>query len=193
MFFTRVISTASMVLAVVACSPDTNQRDPVADAKFQNEKRIGEQDITKKQEHDAEFMVNSAGQGMLELELSKLAQKATTPAVKTFAAQLVQQHADMSNSLKSLADKKSIVLPTGLGADQQEQVKKLSNLGGAAFDKQYMETIVDAHKDDVDSFDDMSDNAYDGDIRGFAAKYLPVLKEHLTAAQQVQDQVKDLK
>jgi putative membrane protein len=194
MFFTRVISTASMVLAVVACSPDANQRDPVADAKFQNEKRIGEQDITKKQEHDAEFMVNSAGQGMLELELSKLAQqKATTPAVKTFAAQLVQQHADMSNSLKSVADKKSIVLPTGLGADQQEQVKKLSNLGGAAFDKQYMETIVDAHKDDVDSFDDMSDDAYDGDIRGFAAKYLPVLKEHLTAAQQVQDQVKDLK
>ncbi|WP_324673378.1 DUF4142 domain-containing protein [Hymenobacter sp. GOD-10R] len=183
-----------MVLAVVACSPDANQRDPVADAKFQNEKRIGEQDITKKQEHDAEFMVNSAGQGMLELELSKLAQqKATTPAVKTFAAQLVQQHADMSNSLKSVADKKSIVLPTGLGADQQEQVKKLSNLGGTAFDKQYMETIVDAHKDDVDSFDDMSDDAYDGDIRGFAAKYLPVLKEHLTSAQQVQDQVKDLK
>ncbi|OUJ73401.1 DUF4142 domain-containing protein [Hymenobacter crusticola] len=194
MFFTRVISTATMVLAAVACSPDTSKRDPVADAKFQNEKRIGDEDITKKQEHDAEFMVNSAGQGMLELELSKLAQqKATTPAVKAFAAQLVQQHADMSNGLKSLADKKSIVLPTGLGGDQQEQVTKLGNLGGAAFDKQYMETIVDAHKDDVDSFGDMSDDAYDGDIRGFAAKYLPVLKEHLESAEQVQDQVKDLK
>jgi len=194
MFFSRLLSATSFVLALVACSPDANKRDPVADAKFENEKRIGEADITKKQERDAEFMVNTAGQGMLEMELSKLAQqKASTPAVKAFATQLVQQHGEMSNNLKSVADRKSIVLPTGLGNDQQEQVQKLDGLSGTAFDKQYVEAIVDAHQDDVDNFDDMSDDAYDGDIRGFAAKYLPVLKDHLDKAKQVQEQVKELK
>jgi len=194
MLFPRFLLCASLFLGVGACSTDASKRDPVADAKFANEKRIGEEDITKKQERDAEFLVNTASDGMLEMELSKLAQqKATTPAVKQFAAQLVQQHADMSNALKSVADRKSIVLPTGLGNEQQEQVQKLNAVSGSLFDKQYMDAIVDAHKDDVDSFDDMNDDAYDGDIRGFAAKYLPVLKEHLDKAKQVQDQVKDLK
>jgi putative membrane protein len=138
-------------------------------------------------------MVNSASHGMLEQELSKLAQsKAATPAVKNMATQLVQQHADMSNSLKSLADRKGIVLPTGLSNEQQEQSKKLAGLTGTQFDKQYTEAIVNAHQEDIDSFDDMSEDAYDGDIRGYAAKYLPVLKEHLESAQQVQEQVKNL-
>ena len=193
MFFPRVVVVASLLFAVGACSPDASKRDPVADAKFQNEKRIGEQDITKKQEHDAEFMVNSSVNGSLEMELSRLAQqKATTPVVKDLATRLVQQHAEMSNALHSLADRKSIVLPTGLGKEQQEQMQKLAGLTGSQFDKQYLDALVDVHKDDVDSFDDMSEDAYDGDIRGFAAKYLPALKEHLDAANQAQDQVKDL-
>jgi putative membrane protein len=191
MRFLRTVFSAGLLLVAVACSPDSSKRDPVADAKFQNEKRIGEADITKKQERDAEFMVNSASHGLLELELSKLAQqRATVPAVKNLATQLLQHHAEMNNTLKSLADRKSIVLPSSLGDEEQPQ--KLARLTGTQFDKQYMDAIVDAHQEDIDSFDDMSDEAYDGDIRGFAAKYLPVLKEHLESAQQVQDQVKNL-
>ncbi|HEX8350888.1 MAG TPA: DUF4142 domain-containing protein, partial [Hymenobacter sp.] len=176
MRFLRTVFSAGLLLVAVACSPDSSKRDPVADAKFQNEKRIGEADITKKQERDAEFMVNSASHGLLELELSKLAQqRATVPAVKNLATQLLQHHAEMNNTLKSLADRKSIVLPSSLGDEEQPQ--KLARLTGTQFDKQYMDAIVDAHQEDIDSFDDMSDEAYDGDIRGFAAKYLPVLKE----------------
>lgn len=180
-------------LTLGSCSPDASQKDPVAEAQFQNEKRIGNDNVTEKQERDAEFMVAAASDGMLEVELGKLAeQKATQPAVKTFGQHMVEQHAEANAALKALAEQKGLVLPGGLGREQQEAYAELSALTGSAFDKQYMALMVDDHKKDVDEFEDMSEDAYDGDIRGFAAKYAPVLKEHLDMAKQVNGQVEDL-
>ncbi|UOQ54306.1 DUF4142 domain-containing protein [Hymenobacter cellulosivorans] len=178
---------------LAACSPDSSKKDPVAEAQFQNEKRIGDENVTEKQERDAEFVVNAASDGMLEVELGKLAQqKATNPAVKTFGQHMVEQHSEANNALKALAGRKSLVLPASLGQEQQETYSKLAALTGTEFDKQYMASMVKDHKRDADEFEDMSEDAYDGDIRGFAAKYAPVLKEHLDMAEKLNDQIEEL-
>lgn len=183
----------SLLASAAACSPEQSQKDPVAEAQFQNEKRIGDENVTKKQERDAEFMVEAASDGLLEVELGRLAQqKATQPAVKNFGQHMASQHAEANAALKTLAEQKGLVLPASLGRDQQETYRKLSGLTGSQFDKAYMDLMVDDHKKDVDEFEDMSEDAYDGDIRGFAAKYAPVLKEHLEMAEQVNDQVEKL-
>ena len=95
----------------------------------------------------------------------------------------------MQAELKTLADKKSIVLPASLGGDQAKQVGELTALNGTAFDRKYIELLEETHKKSVDNFDDMSDDAYDGDIRAFAAKYLTTLKNHLEAAEKAADQL----
>ncbi|TGE26472.1 DUF4142 domain-containing protein [Hymenobacter metallicola] len=183
--------TASLLLG--ACSPDSGQKDPVAEAQFQNEKRIGDQNVTEKQERDAEFMVKAASNGMLEVELSKLAQqKATHPAIKNFAQQMITHHSEANAALRTLAEQKGLVLPQGLGRDQQETYRQLASLAGPQFEKQYITAMVDAHKQDVDEFEDMSEDAYDGDIRGLAAKYAPILDQHLEMARQAEDQVANL-
>ena len=38
----------------------------------------------------------------------------------------------------------------------------------------------------------MTDDAYDGDIRGFAAKYLSPVQEQLAKAEEVTDTIEDL-
>lgn len=183
----------ALVLSLGACSPDASQKDPVAEAQFQNEKRIGDANVTEKQERDAEFLVAAASAGMLDVELGKLAQqKATQPAVKNFGQNMATQHAAANAALKTLAGQKSLVLPAGLGKAQQDSYAKLAALTGTQFDKQYMEQMVDGHKKSVDDFEDMSEDAYDGDIRGFAAKYAPVLQEHLDMAKQINDDVEKL-
>ncbi|MCC2545906.1 DUF4142 domain-containing protein [Hymenobacter sp. BT175] len=180
-------------LALTNCSPDTSQKDPVAEAQFQNEKRIGDANVTEKQERDAEFMVAAASGGMLEVELGQLAQqKGTTPAVKIFGQDMVKQHTEANTAIKALAQQKGLTLPAGLSEEQQETYKELSGLTGTAFDKRYASLMVDDHKKTVDEFEDMSEEAYDGDIRGLAAKYAPVLKQHLEMAKQLNDQVEDL-
>ena len=179
------------LLAISACSSESSKKDPVAEAQFQNEKRIGDADITNKQERDAAFMVDVASDGLLEMELGRLAQQqAASPAVKEFGQRMATQHGEVSQALNTLAKQKGIVLPAGLGEKQQEARQTLAALSGAAFDEKYMAQMVDDHANDVDKFDDMSEDAYDGDIRGFAAKYLPTLKEHHELAQQVRDQLK---
>ncbi|PJJ48507.1 DUF4142 domain-containing protein [Hymenobacter chitinivorans] len=193
MHYSSRILALAFPLLLAACSPDASKKDPVAEAQFQNEKRIGDENVTEKQERDAEFMVDGASDGLLEVELGKLAQqKATTPAVKNFGQHMVEQHGEANSALKALAEQKGLTLPAGLGQEQQDTYAKLAALTGTQFDKQYMATMVDDHKKDVDEFEDMSEDAYDGDIRGFAAKYAPVLKQHLDMAKQVNEQVEDL-
>lgn len=175
---------------LVACSAGESNKDPVAEAKFQNEKRIGEADVTEKQQHDAEFVVNAASRGMLLLEISQIAlRKASSPAVKTLAQTMISQHGSLQQDVKTLAAQKSIVLPSALGKDQGEQAGELTALNGAAFDSRYLEQLEKLHEQSIDECDDMSEDAYDGDIRAFAARRLPLLKQHLEAAEQVQDQL----
>ena len=180
-------------IALGACSPGAGQQDPVADAKFQNEKRIKEAAVTERQERDAEFMVDAAVNGMLELEMSKLAQqKAATPVVRNFAQRLVQQHGQVNTALRNLAQQKNLVLPGALGKDQQNKYAELSAVAGTQFDKQFVATMKELHKNDVEAFEDMSKEAYDGDIRGFAAKFLPTLEQHLKDVDAVEDEIENL-
>lgn len=172
-----------------ACGSGSN-KDPVAEARFQNEKRIGNEDVTSKQERDAGFLVNAASYGMLDTEMSQMAQrKATSPDVKYLAQMIIGEHAAMQKALQQLAGHKSIVLPTGLGAEQAKRLGQLGALTGPAFDRKYVELLEDSHKTSVDDFEDMSDEAYDGDIRAFAANYLAPLKNHLDAAGNLADKL----
>lgn len=187
----RFLPISSLLLAtlLVACGTETN-KDPVAEAKFQNEKRIGNEDVTSKQERDAAFVVNVMSYSMLDVEMSQMAQrKATSPDVKYLAQLIAGEHAAMQKALQQLASQKSIVLPAGLGAEQAKRLGELGALNGPAFDRKYVELLESSHKTSIDEFDDMSDDAYDGDIRAFAANYLAPLKTHLDAAENLSDKL----
>ncbi|MCR5887935.1 DUF4142 domain-containing protein [Hymenobacter sp. J193] len=186
-------SAIALSITLAACSSNSEQQDPVAAARFENERRIGEADVTSKQERDAEFLVNAAAGGQLLTEASRLAlQKATLPAVRNFAARLLKEHAAIGQGLQVVAQQKSITVPSGLGNEQQDQYQKLTAASGSAFDKQYVELLLDMHNKQEDAFDDMREEAYDGDIRGFAAKYYPVLSDHLSQIKQLEDQTENL-
>jgi putative membrane protein len=58
------------------------------------------------------------------------------------------------------------------------------------FDREYMEHMVKEHKKDVSEFEKQARNAKDPDVKAFASKTLPTLKEHLAMAQQIEASVK---
>ncbi|HVE57775.1 MAG TPA: DUF4142 domain-containing protein [Pyrinomonadaceae bacterium] len=124
------------------------------------------------------FWTKAAQGGMAEVELGKLAlQKAQNADVKKFAQMMVTDHTKANDELKALAAKKSVVLPTDIGS-HKSTVDDLSKLSGADFDKAYVDAMVDDHKEDVEFFDDNTDNS-DADIKAFTTKTLPTLKKHL--------------
>ena len=137
-------------------------------------------------EDDSEFAVKAASGGMAEVEMGKLAEeKGMSQSVKEYGAMMVKDHSKANDELKALAASKNITLPSTVGEDHQKHIDELAKLSGKEFDKKYVSMMVNDHKEDVDKFDKASRDAKDADIKAFAGKTLPTLREHLDKIQAI--------
>lgn len=85
-----------------------------------------------------------------EIELAQMAtQRATSADVKAFAQQMVTDHARANEKLKPIAQQLGVELPTKLDSKDQKVADRLAKAQGAEFDRQFMEAMVDSHKDAV--------------------------------------------
>lgn len=137
------------------------------------------------------FWTNAAQGGMAEVELGKLAaSKATNAEVKQFAQMMVSDHTKANAELKTLAAKKNVVLPTEMSSSHKSTMEDLNKLTGAEFDKAYVDAMVEDHEDDVELFQDKSEDSSDPDVKAFATKTLPTLKKHLDTIKAIQAKMK---
>ena len=191
MKISQLTLAATLLLGAASC----NSSDSVQEAQQANEARIDSttQDtgqgavVRDDKEYDSEFMTKAASGGMLEVELGKVvAQRATTPAVKQFAQQMVTDHTKANNELKALAARKNLKLPASLGDDQKKVYDEVLTEKGAKLDQKYVSEMVDDHEEDVKEFQEASTKAGDPEVKAFAAKTLPVLQMHLTMIKKIQ-------
>jgi putative membrane protein len=139
---------------------------------------------------DRTFMEKAAKGGTMEVELGRVAeQKAANAQVKQFGARMVQDHSKANDELKAIASSKGVNLPADAG-EHKKDIDKMSRLQGPEFDREYMKHMVSDHKKDVSEFEKASKSAKDADVKGFASKTLPVLREHLKLAQDTEKAVK---
>ena len=137
------------------------------------------------------YMKTAAEGGMTEVELGKLAaSKAQNAEVKQFGQKMVTDHTKIGDDLKAVAAKKKATLPTEVNAKQKELIDKLSKLSGADFDKQYVDAMVDDHKEDESEFQKQADSGNDPDVKAFAARNLPTIKAHLEMIKNIQSKLK---
>ena len=136
---------------------------------------------------DRKFVTEAAAGGMFEVQVSKLAaDKATDPAVKTFAAMLMTDHNNANDELKAFASAHDVSLPTSLPKDMQAQIDKLQKATGQDFDKQYAQIVgIKDHRQDIARFERASSEAKNPELKAWVDKTLPTLKEHLAAAQKL--------
>lgn len=180
---------SALMLTLVSCGNKAGQEDSTEVAEEQNEEVLG-----NKAEDDAEFAVEAANGGLMEVELGTLAlTKASSPEVKKFAQMMVDQHTQANNELKSLAQQKNITLPTVMGDGHQRKYDNLKDKTGAEFDKDYMDLMVKDHKEDIDEFEDMAEDGRDPEIKAWASSKVATLRQHLQEAERVQEVVKDSK
>jgi putative membrane protein len=140
---------------------------------------------------DKAFVQKAAVGGMAEVELGKLAQqKGSNDQVKQFGTHMVEDHSKANSELKQIASSKGVTLPTDLDAAHKNKMAKMQKLSGAQFDRAYMAEMVADHKKDVADFRKQSTSGKDSDLKGFAAKTLPTLEDHLKMAQSTHAAVK---
>lgn len=130
---------------------------------------------------DESFFKNAAEAGMSEVEAGQTAQsKATSPAVKEFAAMMVKDHTAANNKLKKIAMAKGVKLPTEPGMMQKAMMKKTDMKSGESFDKDYIQGQIKAHEDTVALLQKEIDSGEDAEAKAFATETLPKVKQHLT-------------
>jgi putative membrane protein len=188
------MKTANLILVFSAfflfysCESNPNRQDSADVAEERNEERFSNNDDL---EDDSEFVVEAASGSMMEVELGKLAvERANSPQVKNFAQKMVNDHSKANERLKNLAQKKNIAIPNNLPNDHQKKIEDLRGKSGAEFDKEYMDLMVDDHKDDVDKFEKAADDLNDNELRAWASETLPTLRQHREEAKKIHDNLK---
>jgi len=139
---------------------------------------------------DQAFVVQTAKNGMAEVELGKLAsEKASNARVKAFGQRMVTDHGKAGDELKSLAATKQITLPTMPEPEHKAMHDRLAKLSGAEFDRAYVREMVAGHRKGVDSFTMESTSGKDNDVKAWATKTLPTVREHLRMIEEIDTEV----
>jgi putative membrane protein len=139
---------------------------------------------------DRAFVNKAVSGGVAEVEFGRIAvQRAARPSVRSFAERMITDHGRGNAELATLARTKGIDVPTTLEPSDQAMRDRLSGLSGADFDRAYMSDIVRDHTEDVALFERAAEISADPDIRAWAARSLPMLRDHLTLARQVNSEV----
>lgn len=136
---------------------------------------------------DLSFVSTAAGNDMYEIEVSRVAMGRTGNAqVRNYAQMLVNHHTMSSTELTAILQRKGVAPPPNLPADKQARIAQLSRLQGAEFDREYIRISgIQDHQTAIGIFDQASRTLADADLRAFAAKTLPVLRQHLQGAQNI--------
>jgi len=130
-----------------------------------------------------------------EVDQGRLAEtKATIPAVKAFARQMVADHRAMLKEVQAFATKQNIVPDTTKGdvADLTKDVRDgLNDLttkpASADWDANYMDKQIGAHKAVLEKLQDAEKATTNPQLKDMLNKAVGKVQSHLTKAQDVKD------
>jgi putative membrane protein len=132
-----------------------------------------------------QFVEKAAVGDLYEIDSSRLAmERSQNDEIQDFAEQIVDDHTKTGDELKSLARNiQGLEVPAKMDAEHQKKVDQLKSASAAQFDRQYKMQQIEAHKAAVQLFSDYSKNGQNAELKSFAEKTLPALREHLEMAQ----------
>src|SRR5689334_11322101 len=203
-FVLRGVVIAILVLAVNSIATSQARQNTQRDSDPQNQNQTDTAFLTKAMEGNA-----------AEIEFAKIAQtKSQNPQVKEFADMIVKDHTEAQDRIRDLMNANAGAAnrmdknPSGqamLSKEHQQTATRLSKLSGVDFDREFMNVMVQDHRQDIRFFEQeagMTDNTSADDttrekpaggsstnptsVQSLARDLLPTLRQHLTQAEQIQ-------
>lgn len=133
--------------------------------------------------NDRKFVMDAAMSGMAEVELGRMAvERGASDAVRQFGQRMIDDHTRANEELMQLASTLGLTPPSALDPSHRAAANKLSRLSGAEFDRAYAKMMVGDHQKAVSLFQRESERGGRAELKAFAARTLPALREHLQMA-----------
>ena len=175
-----IVTAASMIAASAVLAAQTPAKSAPPQKKSEGKSVVADQ----------AFVKEAASDGLAEVELGKLASdKATNDKVKSFGQRMVTDHGKANDELKTLASTKQMTVPTSVDPKHQATRDRLAKLSGAQFDTAYVREMVAGHKKAVAGFMRESMSGKDPEVKAWAGKTLPTLREHLMMIEGLQKEI----
>ena len=175
----NVIASATVVLALVLGLPTgTSVQNPNTQksASPAPSRQQGSADDVR------EFIRAASESGQAEVAFAAMArQKSQHGTVRELAARLEREHKAANQELMTLAKAKQVEIP-GLSTQSRASERKLEDLSGAAFDREYIAMMVKAHDASIARFS-AAVKTEDAEVRAFAVQTLPTLRAHMEAVE----------
>ena len=156
----------------------------VANAKAADESKTSSE--SKLSANDKKFVKKAYKGGMTEVESAKMAKdKAKNDATKDVAEHMITDHSKANDRLMEIAKEENL--------DLSKVQAKAATISGDDFDKQYLTMLKKDHEKTIAMFETEANDTgtkEDSDVKEFAKKTLPTLKEHLQMVEEALGKLK---
>jgi putative membrane protein len=191
----KIIAATGTILLTAAlltsCSNNRSANHENKDAKEIADERNEAKFNNRSEVNDAEYISEAYSNGLYEIEAAKHAkQYAVAQQTRDLAGELITAHVKLNDQLKALAQSKQVSLQQTLTADQLDDIKELSEKKGVEYDKEYLDEVIEEHKEYISDFEKAADKSNDADVRKLFSESISHLRAHLDKAMSVKTQIK---
>jgi putative membrane protein len=135
---------------------------------------------------DQAFVRKALEGGAAEIQLGQLAQQKSQSAdVKQFGQKMVEDHTQLSEQMKPIAQQLGIKEPKGPSKKDKQLMAKLDGLSGPQFDEAYIQAMVKDHKEDLKDFKNEAQSALNQNVKQAAQQGAGVISQHLQMIEQI--------
>lgn len=179
----RPMQTAPQQTNPAMSNPNTNPNNPENAQQMQMQQ---EQNASMRKMQDRAFVKKAAEGGLAEVRLGKLAeQKATSPDLKNFAQKMVNDHTQLNEQMRPIAQQMGVSSPQELSKKDKKEISKLENLSGQQFDDAYIKYMIKDHKQDLSEFKTEASHTQNTELKTAAEHGAQVIQGHLQDIEQI--------
>jgi putative membrane protein len=137
-------------------------------------------------ERDAQFIAAQLENNMAEvLAAQRALEHSQNASVRGFAQKMITDHNYAQSTLEPIASMHRIQPPTTLSDRHREMLDRLSQLSGPAFDREYVNNMVNEHALEITAFNTELPVVVDAHVSAWVQNTRPMLLQHYEIGQQL--------
>jgi len=139
----------------------------------------------KKLPLDNDFLIKVATCNQAEIAICKIAETRGSLAVKGFAAYVRPVYVASYGKLADLLKTRKIGVAPGAESETKKEIKRLGDLTGADFDRQFLKWVIKEHESGISLIENQIKQGKDDDVRAFAKETLETVRKDLKGAEEL--------
>jgi putative membrane protein len=182
MTLTRTLSITTFA-TLVACGAAAQSRESAPEP--QNRSIVtAEAPRANKSAQQVEFLLEALRTSLAEIRMGELAaQHSYDQKVRDYGTKLKSDHTAHAAELERMLEPLAVTIPTEPSAEALTQLAALERLSGEELDAAFIQMMIWTHTEAIEKYGAQTHANPDRALHDFATRSLPMLREHLAAAE----------